>query len=222
MKSNELIRLYDRLTAAERLRLVLQAMLREDHEEKRRLEEACPRKTYTMVDAEFHDLYDCSQLAAANFAMFWLDASHRVTCAQLEKGAVHRAGMAFDRGLGVGLQATKRIPNEDHPIWEASREQFSRYDMLREEANRRYREAVARLKGGYAGFLRFCRAAGVEPDELLAWRKALRAEIAEMRDLLEGDIPANDEVAETVYRTLCESWPGLDTKEGDEGVESDG
>jgi len=53
MKEAGLARLYDRLTAQERVRLVLEAMAREDHEEMKRLAEACPRKTYTMADADY-------------------------------------------------------------------------------------------------------------------------------------------------------------------------
>lgn len=211
MNSNGLSRLYDRLEPEERLRLVLQAIIRNDHEEVERLWESCPRETYTMVDTNFLELYDQSLWVAASFAILWLDANRRVTSAKLAKNLFQLALMAFDRGFDVGLQAAKRIPNEDHPIWPASDEGLRHYDTLREEAERWYREAVARLKGVYAGFLRFCRAAGVEPEELLALcGEGLRAEIAETRGLLECDIPADEETANATYRRLCEEWPDLD------------
>ena len=212
MRADALARLYGRLTPRERFHLVLEAMAREDREEMKRLAEACPRKTYTMADADHMDLLDGSRLAAACFSIFWLDANRRVGHTELGQAAFHLAVRAFEEGFEVGLGAAKHIPRNNHPVWQASEKQIQRYDALREKADQRHRETVAGLKGVYTGFLRFCRAAEVEPEKLLVWYKPVLTEIEEARGLLDGEIPADDEVAEITYQRLCLTWPGLAEK----------
>ena len=53
MKKINLTKLYDRFTPEERLRLVIEALAREDDEEIGRLIASCPYKTYTQTDIAF-------------------------------------------------------------------------------------------------------------------------------------------------------------------------
>jgi hypothetical protein len=50
---NALGKLYERLTPEERFALDVEAMVRGDEEESRRLVDTCPRRTYTMTDVAF-------------------------------------------------------------------------------------------------------------------------------------------------------------------------
>lgn len=37
-------------------------------------------------------------------------------------------------------------------------------------------------------------------------------EIDRVQDLLDGDIPINEETAARAYQLLCEAWPGLEDR----------
>jgi hypothetical protein len=54
--------IYDKLTAEERFRLVLEAKARDDTTEVERLKRTCPTKTYSMSDAAYGDRYEFSEL----------------------------------------------------------------------------------------------------------------------------------------------------------------
>ena len=62
MRNDALSRHYDKLTAEERFRLVLEAKARDDTAELERLKRTCPTKTYSMSDAAYGDRYEWSEL----------------------------------------------------------------------------------------------------------------------------------------------------------------
>src|SRR5215218_990956 len=57
--------MYDRLTAQERFRLVVEALAREDEREAERLSSTCPRKAYEMNDLDFSSRLRASQLISS-------------------------------------------------------------------------------------------------------------------------------------------------------------
>src|SRR5215210_2610088 len=57
--------MYDRLTAEERFRLVLEAAAREDEREAERLANTCPRKAYRINDPAFTERLRASQLISS-------------------------------------------------------------------------------------------------------------------------------------------------------------
>ena len=62
MKASGLTKLYDRFTPDERVRLAIRALARSDDAEADRLARACPRKTYTMIDAGFTDRLEATEV----------------------------------------------------------------------------------------------------------------------------------------------------------------
>src|SRR4051812_22744984 len=64
MASDPITRHYGALTASERFALTIEAMARGDEKDADRLEETCPRFTYSHADAEFQDRLRRSYLIA--------------------------------------------------------------------------------------------------------------------------------------------------------------
>ncbi len=208
---------YDQLTTVERVHLLLRAMRRGDDEDFRRLWETAARATYTMVDQGCVDRFTGSRDVALAFIIHWQSAHREVKDSQRLKAAFDLVVWKFDRGFEMGLRAGKHIPNDDHPVWQEHARKRRECEVLCEEADQRYRIAVARLKGVQAGWLRFCRAAGLESKEVLAWCKEIRKQITAAQDLLQSDIPADERETDAVYRDLCAIWPDGDpTAEGAE------
>jgi hypothetical protein len=58
--------MYDRLTAEERFRLVIEAFAREDQREAERLSTTCPRKAYEMNDLDFSSRLGASDLIVSH------------------------------------------------------------------------------------------------------------------------------------------------------------
>ncbi len=66
------------------------------------------------------------------------------------------------------------------------------------------------LKGVWFGFVRFCAAIRVEPDDLMEWWPPIRFEVMRDRTLLDYDIFEPDaEMEEATYHMLAVRWPGL-------------
>ena len=74
----QLDRNYDRLTPRERLRLVMDALAREDLPEASRLRHACPRKVYKTYDSAFDTPHDAIQLFALMIGLRLTDLTARV------------------------------------------------------------------------------------------------------------------------------------------------
>lgn len=218
MKGDGLVRHYDRFTPNERFHLVLEAMARGDDDEVRRLAATCPLQTYRMGDHRYTEKIEGGRLAVAGFSIAWLHANRAY---RLADGALftHRTARDFAvKGYVAGANATwkaagkkglriaidGREPRLDDPS-EALIGEVR--DSLQVELEARYREAVSRLKGVWGAFCQFCEDIGVEPEKLLAWNKAVLLEVEVARELLDGDIPADEETVDTVYEGLCKAWP---------------
>ena len=83
-------------------------------------------------------------------------------------------------------------------------------DNVPEAVERAYQARVGELKAIYQGFLRFCSVVGLTPETLLqAWWRPVLEEIEELRPLMEGDIPINEDLAAQIEQVFRHYWPGL-------------
>ena len=70
-----------------------------------------------------------------------------------------------------------------------------------------FQARVGEVKAIDEGFERFCRRAGLERELLLkAWYPPVVEEIAEVRLLLEGEIPVAEKVASQVEEVIWKQW----------------
>jgi hypothetical protein len=108
-------RLYDQLKPSERLRLVLEAMARDDSADTQRLTDSCPRKGFTGPDRRFHDRIEMAFSIAAvvliDLRCMWgklhlLDWVRREVVRTLATEQHVTAGLAFVEGehCGQGLR----------------------------------------------------------------------------------------------------------------------
>ena len=82
-KKNGLGKLYDRFRPEERFRLVLEAQARGDEQETRKLVSTCPRREYTMTEAEYTDrMISASSLVQ----LVALDLAPRIARAKMIEG----------------------------------------------------------------------------------------------------------------------------------------
>ena len=65
MRPERLVRHYGKLAPAERARLAVRTLARDDFDELRRLRTTCPKKTYQESDAEYVDQMEASRILAS-------------------------------------------------------------------------------------------------------------------------------------------------------------
>ena len=175
---NSLRKFDDVLTSDERFRLALAAMARDDATEVQRLQNTCPRHSYTMMEYEFSDRFRRSWDTVTTFGMAWLWA---------HKGYVEAMWI---------LSMWQR---------EAMREQMGMdpTDVITLVGKRQ-----AELKATHAGLLKFCTVARLDWQVLLQWWPPLREDIESVRGLVldNPDVEAPEAVVDTVYQTLATAW----------------
>lgn len=197
-------RLYERLTPEERFRLALEAMARDDEQEMRRLAESCPKKTYTMRDADFIDLLEASRYLALGFSLLWLDAYRRYLALEAAAKAYFDALSFFTWGYVLGANnAWKRAGRKGvlfdvegrEPTDEELREigLAAAIDGFPEEAAKVLREKANELKILWQGFAAFCADRGLNPEKLLqAWWPPVLDQVRGKRELLEAPVPTEE------------------------------
>ena len=117
MKRSSLEGMYDRLTAEERYRLVVEALARGDEQEAERLMNTCPRKTYTMNDLACTERLRASQLITMSvcaelidmLGMLRLNEAHREAIKTQQEDlyssldwAVEQAALSYHQGWDDG------------------------------------------------------------------------------------------------------------------------
>jgi hypothetical protein len=119
-------KLYEHLEGPERLTLVLEALARGDEAEADRLSGSCPRKRYTMRDAEYGDRLDTAlhlmAIACIDLRCLWdkLDSLEWAIGAARQMATHHQIAATFAFMEGEGF--AKGLPQMDFFGRKASRE----------------------------------------------------------------------------------------------------
>ena len=123
------------------------------------------------------------------------------------RAAFDLAVAMHERGFDLGLSLRKEIPKKDHTVWKQSDETKRRFEANSEEANKSRRHAIAVLEAIHCGFVRFCRTAGLEANQILSWSKPILVELENATPLLDQDIPFDHEIEEAAYKKFISLWP---------------
>ena len=200
MKMQTLRSLYDQLTPAERLRLLLAALAREDADEVGRLDQRCPRVTMVVADPAYTNLRDRLWETVSAVLFQWLDVSHRVVrTRQAAVAFLHRSVLLQEllvggaRGSAEGI---KRLISQD------------RAAMVRAETH--WTQSTLFWKAIEAAITRFCAEQDLTTEQLFAMVKSLPPAIDEARANLDPDVPADPHEEVAVYRRLCDTVSGYD------------
>lgn len=200
---------YDQLSSFERFQLIQEAMSRNDEGEENELFRTCPRYGYRMQDAEFWQFYERGRVVAYFFALNWVQLKGEVERAQMAQASFCLAGHVFEEGFNLGLLSTESMPPENASLWQESENRLNHYDQLTQKAQEAEQQGLAKLKGFHAGFLRFCQAAQLQPHQLLAWTPPLSDEVKEFLENLCPDVEADQEMAQTIFKSFSSLWPGI-------------
>ena len=147
---------YQYLAPIERLGLALDSLNRDDEEELEALVRSCPISTYRLQDQAFWQLHDKSKMVAYMFTIFWLRLEHEVETARFQQSELSRVLSIFDCIFALTLPPPNTLSATNHP----TRQEFEKtlkpgYDMLQKFKDEE-RRGSAKMKGLYAGLLRFC------------------------------------------------------------------
>ena len=220
MRTGGLTSLYDRLSADERFRLTLAALARDDENELRRLEDSCPRHTYSMADAavggRVHDSRDC----ALFFTIVFQRVLRSVELALSDLRAVDAFTDGYTQGVHAMLGLLKPSLARDtvaEPPDPDDEEDDLPHAPLRTRLQGDYLDWVAALKGLYEGFERFCGEATLDPNELLAWSPLGREAVESAQTHLMQEVVADEHWAEETRRALSAHWPKLATSRPGDG-----
>src|SRR5918911_3796864 len=112
-----LVRHYDTLTPDERIRLALDALLRDDEQEQDRLWRTCPRRTYEQVDAAFLDRWEAAREAMLVFLGLWANAYWRFQLADFVADVGRNLVVYFAEGYVVGANNAWRAAGKDTPYF---------------------------------------------------------------------------------------------------------
>jgi hypothetical protein len=206
MREQRLFNYYPQLTPSERLRLAVQAAGRGDEPELKRLMDSCPRVQVTMDDPWVCHRLSSIQRIGGIFATRWFQARHWQACLDLA-GMMGGAQLSFEDGFRAGLVAAGAQPDAtmDGGVPEIDPE----IAQLAAKAIARREEAVACLKGLYAGLERFCAAVDLPIKDFLAWAPsaALWEDIAASQVVVDNDMEPDADVADSFYGMCCQLWP---------------
>lgn len=170
---------YERLTANERLSLLIEALAWGDHAEATRLRDTCPEKTYRMPDAEY-----------SIAVMVLHDLASTVTVFALENAL---------RGFAaLGVLACFGVLEDEQQAGQIT-------DKVLEEAVRACQENIASYKGVYAAWEQFCAGVGVDANAVL---KAFGVDrFAGFFPSVGGeDIAPNPDTAQSMIDLLNRHW----------------
>lgn len=205
---------YEKLAPWERFKLVLEAEARDDEEEVRRLTETCPKKTYSMRDAEFTDLVEASRTLTWGFLILWLHAKASYLTVEAAARAYMDSLASFAEGYVRGANSTWKRAGKDgvpfdvegrEPTPEELREigMAAAVDGFPEQVAEVLRSKADELRALWQGFAAFCEDEGLDPEKLLlAWWPPLLEEIREKQELL--SVPT--ESAEEAFGFFSRLW----------------
>jgi hypothetical protein len=208
MKKDGLAKLYDRLSAEERFKLLIEAIARGDEAECRNLGKSCPRVVYEMNDMAYEDLVGASEKITT---LVCLDLTPRLitlrmlavfsgVLAVLRNTCSDEAHSAYFRGRALGEKARRDAHSKDHPREEQDPdletaddlskitfrvdEQWSVFAGLVGRLEEDMRIEVVAMWEAFASFSR--EELGVEPKTLIkAWFEPMLAEIEAVEDTLD-------------------------------------
>jgi hypothetical protein len=186
--------------------LAVQAAGRGDEPELKRLMDSCPRVQVTMDDPWVcHRLLSIERIGAM-FATRWFQARHYQACLDLA-GMMGGAQLSFADGFRAGLVAAGAQPDAtmDGGVPEINPEIV----QLAAKAIARREEAVACLRGLFAGLERFCAAVDLPIKDFLALAPSavLRQDITASQVLVDNDMEPDADVADSFYVACCQAWP---------------
>lgn len=171
---------YERLTANERLSLLMEALARGDYAEATRVRDTCPEKTYRMPDAEYSIAVGVLHDLALLVTVFALENALR--------GFAALGVLSCFRALEDAQQAKHQLT-----------------DSVLEEAVRAYQENIASYKGVYAAWEQFC--AGVGVDDKAVLKAFLLDHLAGFFQSAGGeDIAPNPDTAKSMMDLLNRHW----------------
>jgi hypothetical protein len=206
MRNDALSRHYDKLTAEERFRLVLEAKARDDTTELERLKRTCPTKTYSMSDAAYGDRYEWSEflvlvvsldLTTQYLAKLEVAGAFAWVAPQLLEYAADTAAEAYLDGAHLGAElAWTEAGQKGKPKWSAKAESAidsalakarAALNVLPQLSERLVRDLATEARAVWDGFSHFCRTElGLPPETVL------RAHFAPVLDRLERQREALD------------------------------
>lgn len=196
---------YDRLTTAERLRLVLAATARGDGVDLQDLRRTCPKADLPTMRHEMTAL----ELAVHKFAVVWLERSRAFEIAQ---------GLQIARWLQEPIRREVTAADSDvkrPPSYPAAQvpdwlEGSPIKDLMLGEDPTALETMVSELrrdlKSTHQGFLLFCESLGLEPDLVLALLPALASDIASMAWILQDPATVVGPFAGDVEDGLLAVW----------------
>ncbi|MDI6816315.1 MAG: hypothetical protein QME41_03855 [Actinomycetota bacterium] len=224
MKDN-LAKLYPGLTPDERFRLVLDAMARDDDKELLQLKDTCPRKDYTMLDAEFLDKLKATEIIVLILASFLEFALSEVEKAKASFTNYFQLMESWMRGYVRGsnnawAKAGKKDVLLDIDGREPTNEEIREIALsaciedIPEIVDQLLIESVVQLKSVYQGFEKFWgEAIKIKPEKFLSLYNPVLANVVESaKDCINSKISADEAVVEDVYRVFCNRWPGIENK----------
>jgi hypothetical protein len=218
--ARQLTRLYDQLTPAERIQLVMRARSRADEEEVGRLLRACPRRSYTAPDHDFLELWEAAPWVAERAWMLWLEYQAQLddTLRRVESflDAHHYFLQGYVRGGRAVWEAVRHQgiepPDGQNELTEAEIEQLSLAQAAQAIPQWLEQEAqagLARLQAVPLALDRFCDRIGVARTDILTWFPPLQEQLDALQGMLASDVPADEETAADIERLFVENWPGL-------------
>ena len=195
---------YDLLTPDERLSAAIAAMARGDDQEVERLQSACPRVTYRMLDAEFTDPFYYSYEVARSFSMGALDMLASVHLLAALRDMTRLRAVSMERGFALGLAAVGQIPGAGAALRNLD-SVVAALTATADEYDSALATRLVELKSLDAGYRRFCEDVRLDADAVLAWSPVVADRMAAVHELLLAVEP--DPEAERVYwETFHDVW----------------
>src|SRR5215211_6841044 len=227
--------LYSHLTPEERFRLFVEAEVREDKEECRRLVHSCPQRTYTMNDLAYEDRLRASQevtilvcldlaprlakarMLASIFDVLATAHNHYLDEAHFSYFKGHRMG-AKEAWKGAGRDDDPPTPEEEEADDTEMEQAFKEITTRVEENSNRFTDFLVNLKHQFVAeagaiweaFSVFSRTElGIESEKLLkAWFNPMLEEVKWLESFTPNTKPDGEKLAE-YQATLSAIWHQL-------------
>jgi hypothetical protein len=235
LRKDGLAGLYDLLTPEERLRLIIEAEVRGDEEESRRLVESCPKRTYTINDLAYEHQLRASQEVtmivcldlAPRLAKVRMIAAFSDVLATVHNSCLDEAHLSYFGGHRAGAKEAWRVAGRDGYPPTAEEE-----DAGYTEMERTFDEITARVKESFKTFTdflgdlehRIVAEAGamwvafgsfsrtelmIEPEKLLkVWFEPMLEEVEWLETVTANTKPDREKLAE-YQATLAAIWHQL-------------
>jgi hypothetical protein len=227
--------LYNRLTPEERFRLFVEAEVREDKEECRRLVQSCPQRIYEMNDPAYEDRLRASQEATI---LVCLDLAPRLAKARLigafsealvlvNNSCLYEADYSYFEGHRAGAKVAWRaagrdgdppVPEEEYIDNTEMEQAFREITARVEESSNRFtaflgdlkHQTIAEAGAIWEAFGIFSRSElGIEPEKLMkVWFEPMLEEVEWLGTFMANTKPNREKLAE--YQTaLSAIWHQL-------------